>query len=341
MSGSKVMRLMNTIFLVLGVGLFVVLIWQLDPKDVWQRLVSVGWFFLASFGFHALALAVSARAWQHVIHKERSTATYWDLFVAFWFGHVINFLTPASTLGEVSRFSILKGKVEDHELVASLISYNFFTFVFEQLFAILGPILALIFLALPATILWGVFGLAFVMLIPTVLLFIFLRMGAISRLAMLVGKLPLIKKYKQTLSDKSFRIDQSIRDFMARPREFRKAAFWMFVARMIDILEVWMLLTILMPGKHTPFFVLLLAFVSQTTTQLINWILSIVPGRVGITEGGMTLLFKMLHLDPIAGFSMEVIRRLRMLLTVAVGLVFGLFLLRVKHGGSSPEHKSG
>jgi len=328
MAKKNGMKILNTIFLVLGIGLFMLLIWKLDPKDIWHRLVSIGWFFLASFAFHALALAVSARAWQHVIHKEKSTATYWDLFVAFWFGHVINFLTPASTLGEVSRFSILKGKVEDHELVASLISYNFFTFVFEQIFAILGPILALLFLVLPTGILWGVFGLSFVMMIPTALLFIVLRMGAISRLAMLVGRLPLIKKYKQTLSDKSTRIDKAIRDFMQRPKEFRAAAFWMIAARLVDIMEIWMLLTILIPDKRSPFFVLVLAFVSQTTTQLINWILTIVPGRIGMTEGGMTILFKMLHLDPVAGFSMEVIRRLRMLLTVAVGLIMGLFLIR-------------
>ena len=340
MAESRTMRLLNTIFLVLGLGLFVVLVWQLDPKDVWQRLVSIGWFLLASFGFHALALAVSARAWQHVIHKEKSTASYWNLFNAFWFGHVINFLTPASTLGEVSRFSILKGKVEDHELVASLISYNFFTFVSAQLFAILGPILALMFLALPTGILWSVLGLAVIMLIPTAVLFVVLRMGAISRLAMLVGKIPFIKKYRQTLSDKSVRIDQAIRDFTTRPKEFRNAVLWMFVARLIDIMEVWMLLTVLMPAVKRPFFLLILAFVTQTTTQLINWIVSIVPGRIGITEGGLTLLFKLLKLDPIAGFSMEVIRRLRMLLTVAVGLVLGFFLLHPKKDTRHIEDRS-
>ncbi len=328
MTDSNGMKWLNRLFFVLGLGLFTALIWKLDPNDVWKRLVSIGWFFLASFGLHAIALAVSTRAWQFVIHREKSTATYWDLFAAFWFGHVINYLTPASTLGEVSRFSILKGKVEDHELVASLISYNFFTFVTTQVFTLLGPIFAILFLALPSRILWGLLGLALLLLIPTVILFVILRMGAISRLSLVVGRLPFLKKYKQTLSDKSARIDQAIRDFMERPREFRHAILWMVIARLLDIVEVWMLLMVLMHEGKGPFFVLVLAFVSQTTTQLLNWILSVVPGRVGITEGGMTLLFKLLKLDPVAGFSMEVIRRLRMILTVAVGLVLGLFLLK-------------
>ncbi|NOZ02004.1 MAG: hypothetical protein GXP54_08975, partial [Deltaproteobacteria bacterium] len=115
----------------------------------------------------------------------------------------------------------------------------------------------------------------------------------------------------------------------------RKAALWMIVARLIDILEVWMLLAVLMPSEKSAFFLLILAFVSQTTTQLINWMLSIVPGRVGITEGGLTLLFDLLKLDPLAGFSMEVIRRMRMLLTVAVGLILGLFVMHGKKAGHS------
>jgi hypothetical protein len=53
-----------------------------------------------------------------------------------------------------------------------------------------------------------------------------------------------------------------------------------------------------------------------------------VPGQLGFAEGGIATLFHLLGLDPVAGFSMEFVRRLRMVVTVMVGLPLGFWVMR-------------
>jgi len=326
------LRLINMIFLILGLVLFGVLLFRLDYREVGQRLAAVGWIFLLSVGLHTAALMSSAAAWKAIIHPDRSRASYKDLLSAFWFGHAINYMTPGGTMGEVLRGTILRGKIEIDELVASLISYNYYNTVSMEIFTLIGPILCLIFLDLPQDVILPIFAIALLALVPMILIFIGLRLGAVKQLARIVGWLPFVKaKYQQILLDKAAAIDGCVKDFIKRPRAFRKAAIWMFAARIVQPLEVWALLHVFLPQLGL-WHLLIIAFITQTTSQLLSWVIGIVPGQVGFAEGGMTLLFKLIGLDPLAGFSMELVRRIRMIVTVAIGLTIGFFMV---HGRRS------
>ncbi len=320
------LQILNTLFFIAGIILFVLLIKQLKPTEVFLRLKTVGWYFIVAFALHGITLLTSTAAWQAVIDKDKSNATYLKLAAAFWYGHTINFLTPAATLGEVSRFSMLKDKVDSSELVASLISFNFFTAVSQQIFNLLGPFLALAVLNLPGNIMWLVAGLSIVMLIPSMVIFIFIKKGAILKLAHLVCKIPLLKGYADPLSEKAIQVDSAIHNFMKRPADVKKALFWTLLARLAGPLEVWMLMLIFLP-EHSYVELFILSLAVQTTGQLISWIMAIVPGQIGVAEGGFALLFNLLHFDPLAGFSIQLIRRLRMIPTVFVGLTIGLFTI--------------
>jgi len=330
------MKILNTILFFLGIALFSLLLVRLDMKEVGERLSAVGWFFLGSCGFHFIALAASSAAWKNIIHQDNSTARFRDIFGALWFGHAINYITPTATLGEVFRGTVLKDKVKSEELVASIISFNFFNTVTMQLFALIGPILCLFILALPNGIVSSILIVASLSFIPTIAIFIFLRLGAISRLAKLIGKIPFIKKYEATVTSKAGDIDKAINKFTARPGDFWKAISWMFVARIVQPLEVWMLLSIFLPDIGW-WDLLAISFLTQTFSQLQSWVINVVPGQMGFAEGGITLLFNMLKLEPLAGFAMELIRRLRMVVTVAIGLIIGFFLLRAQKNNASKE----
>lgn len=334
MKKSK-LKLINATFLILGLALFGLLLFELDFREIGRRLAAVGWVFLLSVGLHTAALVSSAAAWKAVIHPDRSRASYKDLLSAFWFGHVINYMTPGGTMGEVLRGTVLREKIETDELVASIISYNFYNTATMGLFALIGPILCLLFLDLPRDVILTIFAVALLALIPMILIFICLRLGAVRQLARLVGRLPFVKKkYQQILMDKAAAIDGCIADFINRPRDFRNAVLWMFAARIVQPLEVWALLHVFLPQVGL-WHLLIIAFITQTTSQLLSWVISIVPGQIGFAEGGMTLLFKLIGLDPLAGFSMELVRRLRMIVTVAIGLVIGFFVVRGRR--SAPQ----
>ena len=68
-------------------------------------------------------------------------------------------------------------------------------------------------------------------------------------------------------------------------------------------------------------------------TQLITWVAGFVPGQIGLAEGAGALLYKFLGLDPITGFSLELVRRLRKVVAIAIGLLFGI-VLGIRTGSS-------
>jgi uncharacterized membrane protein YbhN (UPF0104 family) len=65
-------------------------------------------------------------------------------------------------------------------------------------------------------------------------------------------------------------------------------------------------------------------------TVLVNMIFVFVPGTFGVMEGAYAGTFSLFHMDPIIGASIQIIRRLRMLLWTAIGF---FFMYQVRHQG--------
>ncbi|MBW1810873.1 MAG: hypothetical protein JRJ87_21960, partial [Deltaproteobacteria bacterium] len=103
---------------------------------------------------------------------------------------------------------------------------------------------------------------------------------------------------------------------------FMRAVTLLIVVRVLQVAEVWIILLALLPDKGAGW-LLLLSLLTQAISQLLTWVLSIVPGQIGVAEAGSALLFKLLYLDPLVGFSMELIRRIRKILGIVIGLLIG------------------
>lgn len=323
---SRVAKIVNVFFLLLGAALLTGLLVKLDFNEVKRHLIQVGWYFALAFVIFVAGLALNAYGWKKIVDPRTSRARYRDFFAAFWVGYAINQVTPGASLGEVLKGTILKGRVDGDSLIASLISFNFLSTFVSQIFTLLGASLCLFALDLPRRVILVLFGLALIMFIPIGLIYLLLRWGIASRAVRLLGKLPFVKmRDPGALLAKARSVDKGIRELRGR----RPGDFWVFIlsqiaVKLTQVLELFVLLVALMPGQGLVF-LLLLSLLAQTATQLLCWAATFVPGQIGVAEGASALLFKLLGLDPVRGFAMELVRRVRRLLGIGIGLAIGFW----------------
>jgi hypothetical protein len=315
---------LNAVCLALGVVLLAGLVFKLDLQQVGAKLRLVGWAFLGVFASHVVGLAVTAAGWQCMVDPARSRARYRDFLAAFWAGWSINALTPGAQLGAVLRMTILRGKVESGELIASLVTLTFFSYASTMALTLLAPLLCLALLDLPARTVLLVFGIALLFCVPMLLIYLFLRRGAAAATIRIVRKVPFVRfKDPERVVERAQAIDRSILTFrQQRPRLFLSAVLWIAAARVCQVLEYAVLLPVLAPG-HGLLWIGGVALLTQASSQLLAWALTFVPSQVGVAEAGTTLLFKLLALDPVVGLTIEITRRVRTVIGVTIGLLIG------------------
>ena len=225
----------------------------------------------------------------------------------------------------------MRDKVQGKELVASLITFNFLATIVTQAFTMLGPLVCLFLLDLPPKLILALFGVSVLFFIPVVAMYLALRFGVAGRVIRLVQKLPLVRlKDPEAWITRAQSIDRRIKEFpRKRPKAFTNSLIALSIVRVLQVVEVWILLLPLLPEKNATW-ILLLSMIVQTASQLIAWIMTFIPSQIGVAEGGSTLLFQMVGLDPVVGFSMELARRIRKLIGITIGLLIGWWLLRAQ-----------
>lgn len=324
---GRTARAFNAFFLILGVALLVLLVARLDTEQVGRQMADAGWMLLLAFAAYVGTLVFSTLAWHQLIDPSASTARFPQLFGAFWAGHAINGITPGGGLGEVLKGTILGKRMEGEEIVASIVVYTYLTGILVVAFTALGPLLCLLLLDLPTAVIGVLVGLTAVMCAAMILVRVMLRRGLAAQIIRGLQKLPFIRiADPEALARRAEEVDRRVRRRrQLRPVAFAWAMVFLVVVRVLQALEVWVLLLALLPDRN-PGWVLLLAMLAKSATQIIAWSTAFVPGRVGVLEGGSALLFKLIGLDPTTGLSMEILRRVRKVGGIAVGLVLGAVL---------------
>lgn len=320
---KKLGRAINVVSLLLGIALFVGLVLGMDTRAVGDQLTLAGWTLLPAFPLFVLNLASSTMAWRETIQpgEHGHRARFGTLLAAFWAGHAINGV-GITAVGEVIKGNMMARAVKGDEVVASLVIYGFLNAAVQVAFTVVAPAICLIWLELPTDVVAGIFGLsaAFGMVLFGVRWL--LRRGMAGRLLSALQRLPFVElRNVEKLEAQAALVDSRVREYRTnRPASYRRAIAWSALSRVFQTLEVLAILYGLFPDKAFAW-LFLLALLAQATNQLVGWLGAFVPGRVGVAEGGSTLLFELLGLGPVLGLSLGILRRIRRVLGIAVGLV--------------------
>jgi hypothetical protein len=317
---------LNSALAVLGSALFVALLFRLDPVEISRQLQLAGWAVAPAFGLFVLNLVASTLAWRETIEpgSHGARVPFFPLFAAFWSGHSIEGVGIA-TGGEVTKGSMLARQVPGEEAVAALVIYGLLNATVTIATAVIGPAIALLVFDLPSDVVGVLFAVSASLALAMLALRCMLHRGMADAAIRIAERFGLARGTKLLRFEVRARlVEKRFHEFHSeRPGAFRRALAWCSLAKLLQIVETWLLIYACLPDRSL-LWLLVVALVGRSATLLIGWITAFVPGRIGVAEGGAAALFELLGIGAGVGMTFAILRRVRRLVVIPIGLVISV-----------------
>ena len=318
MRGQKKLKLIG---LLAGLGLFVLLIEETGPGTIVARISEVGAGFLVLILIFGVRHILRTIAWYHAIEPQERQVRFWDLFGMRLVGEAVTDLTfLGPLLGETVKGVTLSRRISAEHSASSLVIENLaYSFAAGVVIAS-GLVLLVSEFALPGSVRTA----GFVVLVA--LFLIASSIGLIfKKRYKVVGKLlDGMKRLKigwgnklEAKRDRVDRFEEIVHDFFRRHKvESALILLLEITAILTGVIEAYIILSLTV---HRSSF--LAAFIIEAVNRVVNLFFSFVPMRVGVDEGGTALVVKAVGYSASEGVSLAIIRKIRTLFWVAVGLL--------------------
>lgn len=315
-------KLISLVFLGVGVVALFMLAWTLGFDTILEALKRFAPAFPIILAIEGASNLLSVVGWYYSFDPERRPGLF-RLQIINFASLPLSGALPTGQAGEVLKGNLLRGHAQGGDIVSSLILYNYLHVVTTSMVMAGGPILALIVggfsLEVSLILLAVCLGIVIFMLALGVLLV----WGMFNRVAALMARLPVKILRSEGLLDKALGLDQRLGAMWRQRRgDLWKASFFLIIARLVQIAEVYVILRYLDLGMNVTITVSAMAF---SGTALANYLLMVLPAREGFLEGSAYLVFELLGLKGAHGFTLELVRRIRKI----AYQIFGLLLLLV------------
>lgn len=316
-------------FLAAGLAVFVYLTLQLGPGAILEMFGRIGWEWLgiaaiyAGYqGLRAMALTASILGTNPLAWRE-----------AFWIrlaGEAVQFLTfTGPFLAEPAKAWLLAGRTRGAAEGFAATLTEFLTNLFT------AAVLALVALCwlLAGGILGDATRTTAIVLVVVILGFLATSAWAIARQVHLLGfmleriaSLPGVRRRLRPDMTSVHRTEDLLLGILHdRPARFAWIATLETCAQALHVLELYAILRALdLPagiGK---------AFLIEGATKFVGLAFFFIPGQIGASEGAHTLVFELVGLPAVAGFTVPFVRRIRGVAVAGIGLLAMSRLVRRK-----------
>jgi uncharacterized protein (TIRG00374 family) len=312
-------RHLRSFFFFLGLALFVYLIYRLKPSVLWQYLQTVGFGFVWILLVSLLWYLAYAWAWDIFLKNLSRRVRFGEVFKIKVAGEAINSLTPLSWGGgDPARVLLLKEHLPVAEGTASVVVDRTLNNLALALFMLIGVLAAFLKFTLPPTLKIGL-PLALALIVGvSVFLYYRSREGLLEFFLDLVKKLRIKKHFSEKTVAHAREVDRHISHFYKMNRKGFLLAFALhFFGRLCSVFEISLAAHYL---SHPLSF--LDSYLLASMAVLVNMVFVFVPGTLGVMEGAFAGVFALFHLDPAIGTSIQIVRRARTVVWIAVGFVF-------------------
>jgi MFS family permease len=306
------------ITLVIGALALALLLDNLGWEGLRRVFVGTGWWFAVVAAIDLGSVLCDAGA-SYSFVRPHAEVSYWRVFAAQASGLAINRLTPANSMGEAVKVTMLAEHVPTHAAISAIVMFNLATISIAIAAVIVGVPLTLVMLDLSPGLQLAVTIAGFVMLAIVILLLVLARRGAVGSLITVARRLRLISELRaERWHAKVVDIDAHVKQF-GRPGSRRGIGFVM-MSRTLN----WIGTVITMIAADIPLTApLVLAMLSVGI--LITWISNVIPLGLGIADGTNYALYGVLGSSGPVGLVYTMINRARTCLLAAMGLTVMLF----------------
>jgi hypothetical protein len=310
-----VSRIVNALVAVIGVAL---LIFTVRRAGGWGAVVegvaSVGWWFIAVVLLGAFRMVCRARAWMVC---AGSALRFRDAFAAWIAGDAMGNLTPLGVLAsEPTKILMVRRKISTVTSVVSVTVENAFYMASVLIVLLAGTWLFMQHANVPPAleqisefILAGVAiaAVAGVWVIRT-------RPAVLSRLAPRLAKMA---GRAEASAESVAEIEAGIYGVAQWPfGRLTRVVLWEAAFHVAAVAEVWVVLTQLVPDVT-----LTEAFLLESAGRFVTVAFKFVPYRLGVDEAGSGAVAAVLGFAPAVGVTLALVRRLRIIVLNAIGLI--------------------
>lgn len=312
-------------FLLFGLSVLGVMVYQLDYQEAWQGMCHAGYWFVAVVVLWAFLYIFNASAWYIIIRSDGSpetrTLSFSYIYRLTVSGFALNYATPGGLMGgEPYRIMSISPFIGNAKASSSVILYAM-THMFSHFwFWAISIILFLVTQTLTT-------NLAILLALCTGFcilgLWFFMagyRKGLANRMLSIARHIPVLKKWARPFveshKEQLDTIDSQISALHAQnPKTFVTAVLLELVCRIVSSLEIYFILLVLMPEVSFIQCILILAF-----TSLFANLLFFIPLQLGGREGGFLMSITAFGISSGSAAFVALMVRLRELIWTAIGL---------------------
>jgi hypothetical protein len=325
------MRRLETFFIVLGLFFYGWLIHSLGMSSVYANLKLVGWGLAVTIAMEALARLANTLGWRVAIERCPPELTFSKLFAARIAGEAIDYTTPSAQLGGQVVMALMVRKVLAIAKGLATVVIATFAEAIGQIGFICGALLLSARLASSfANLFWPILGgLAITVGLAAGLLYVQTK-RPFFHLWKAAAKLDLPALATIEVGHASQEADEILIDFYQRNRSRLLASCLCYlVAWSLGPVEIYLLLSFL--GQKAT---LEVALLTEALGLLIERATFMIPAKLVSQEGGKALILGMLGYPPGIGFTVGLLRRIKELVWVLVGLAsLGIYRLNEAREG--------
>lgn len=303
-----------------GAALFTLLLVRQGIGAVGAAMAAAGWGILAVAAFHLIPLFMDAVAWWVLFPKTERPGLP-GLFWMRWIGESTSSLVPSAAVGgDIVRVRLATFRQVPLSLAAATVIADLTLGVFTQAgFTILGLVLLV-----DVTGQTNFVGPTLVGILIGVIaigcFFLVQRFGMFRLVGLIISRLTNSAEWR-SLAENGETFDQSVRSLYARRRGVIACCAWTIVSLLASSGEVWIALYALgLPADP------LYAVILQSMAMTIRSGAFLVPGALGVQEGGYLLVGQLLGIPGETALALSLITRCRDLAVGIPGLLTWQFI---------------
>lgn len=315
MSRSRV-SFLNIVVAIVGIALLVFTVQRVGGwSSIVDGIAKVGWWFAIVLLLGAFRMVCRTRAWLACANDPQ--LRFRDAFGAWMAGDAIGNLTPLGLLAsEPTKILMVRTRISAVASIASVTIENLFYTASVCAVLLTGTWLLLQRADVPDA-LQRIAEIGLAGIVVAALAGIW---AARTRPAILSRFAPIISK----LIGRSDASAEAIREVEAQiyavPQwpigRLAQVAAWQVAFHIAAVAEVWVVLSALVPGVTVAD-----AFLLESAGRFVLVVFKFVPYRLGIDEAGSGAVAAVLGFSPATGVTLALIRRLRIMILNAFGLI--------------------
>ncbi len=287
-----------------------------------DKLSSIKWQLLPVLMVYPFVFAFDTLGWGFAFPKSfPKHVPFHELYIIRIIGETLNCVIPwaASLGGEPIKADLLKRRhgVPLADGYASILIVHTTFWVSLNMFVIGAIVVTLKILPLTPMLWHSVLAFLIVLGFVAILLIIGLHFGVFKYIHSLGDFFKWWGEKSHEHKLKFLDLDDQINRFFTKdPRRFLASVFFNFLGWFIGAFEVYFIAQIL--GMEIGFYE---AWLLEALIQVLRIVTFFIPSSIGAQEGGIVLIFLQFGFDKTLGFTFALIRRIRELIWIALGLI--------------------